>query len=106
VDLLAEWPKEESSNTRGKSKNVRQHIVLQSFVFCYYIINSNFTMRATWSLYLMLMYCCAFQELAELEARRERVKQNIARMYMAFPTCVLMYDFTNKPHCALRMLLR
>ena len=57
-------------------------------------------------MHLMLMYRCSFQELAELEARRERVKQNIERMYMTFPTCVLMYDFTNKPHYALCMLLR
>lgn len=50
-------------------------------------------------MHLMLIYHSTFQELAELEARRERVKQNIQRMYAVFPTCVLMYDFINKPHC-------
>lgn len=33
----------------------------------------------------MLVYCYIIQELAELEARRERVKQNIERIYLILP---------------------
>jgi len=45
------------------------------------------------------------EELAELEARRERVRQNIERMYLMFRTCKITYAFISKLHCPLYMPL-
>lgn len=80
MDLLAEWAAKKGSFFRGKIKFSLTRIIWVGTVF----FQSRFSLHIDW-LYMTLvsgLWCWCFllvQEMAELEARRERVKLNVAR---------------------------
>ena len=83
MDMLAKWAAQESSDARGKIKNYFVFFGTISLFTSYYKFELLFT---TTNLCFRHIYIFPFdnvpflvQEMEELEARRERVRQNVAR---------------------------